>query len=125
MANQLGYPTSLKAVQKRLSGLLKQKNHHACVAVENGVVLGWMDLEVIASLIYDVRVELRVLVVDENHRGKGIGKAMLNYAKTFARKKKVKTLFLRTNIKREGAHKFYEREGFSKTKTSFKYEFDV
>lgn len=122
LAAQLGYTATVPEMRKRISRIIKDKHHHMVVAIEGKEILGWIHLELIHSLLYEPRVEIRALVVDEGFRGKGVGKSLTNYAQGWAKKKKVKRIFLRTNIKREDAHRFYEREGFERTKTSYKYE---
>lgn len=52
-------------------------------------------------------VSLREIYVDEAHRSQGIGKALLDFAKSRMRQ----GFWLRTHIRNVKAHRFYEREG--------------
>lgn len=125
LTNQLGYPSTLKSIQNRFIKMKKLKNRGLFVAVHNNQAVGWIDLDIIHSVLHDPRAEIRALVVDSDYRGCGIGKSLIKFSMKWARAKKVKSIFLRTNIKRKGAHRFYERENFLRTKTSYKYEIDL
>lgn len=52
------------------------------------------------------------LVADETVRSRGHGKAMLDWLKQQAREKGCTELQLISHTRREGAHRFYFREGF-------------
>ena len=125
LTNQLGYPSTLKSIQNRFIKMKKLKNRGLFVAVHNNQAVGWIDLDIIHSVLHDPRGEIRALVVDSDYRGRGIGKSLIKFTMKWARTKKVKSIFLRTNIKRKGAHRFYEREHFIRTKTSYKYEINL
>ena len=125
LVDQLGYPAKLSTIKKRFQTLNKLKNHKLLIAIDGDQLLGWIHLEIVHAILYDTRVEIRALVVDQSARRSGVGKKLVLMAKQWAKKKKIKTIYLRTNIKRKGAHKFYEHIGFSKTKTSYKYEIAV
>ncbi len=122
LVDQLGYPAKNAALKKRFRALNKHKDHRLLVAIDKGQLLGWIHMEVVYALLYELRVEIRALVVNEHARGLGIGKKLVLEAKRWAKKKGIKTIYLRTNIKRRAAHKFYEHIGFTKTKKSYKYE---
>jgi GNAT superfamily N-acetyltransferase len=62
-------------------------------------------------------VELRGLVVDEKHRGTGLGRALLRQAEQWAIDRKTPVVRLRCNVIRTGAHAFYRRLGYSLVKT--------
>ncbi|MCX7821459.1 MAG: GNAT family N-acetyltransferase [Brevinematales bacterium] len=55
---------------------------------------------------------LEDVVVDEKERSKGIGKIMLDFAIKECGKNNCYKLALSSNIKREKAHSFYEKNGF-------------
>ncbi|TKI68946.1 GNAT family N-acetyltransferase [Sulfurimonas crateris] len=54
------------------------------------------------------------LVTDEKHRGRGYGKIMLDYLEDFARIAMCENIVLSSGMHREVAHRFYEKNGFSK-----------
>lgn len=125
LIDQLGYPAKTTTFKKRFEVLNKQKNHRLLIATDKGQLLGWIHMEVVYALLYELRVEIRALVVSKHVRGLGIGKKLVLEAKRWAKKKGIKTIYLRTNIKRKAAHKFYEHIGFTKTKKSYKYEINL
>jgi GNAT superfamily N-acetyltransferase len=51
-------------------------------------------------------------VVDEKLRGLGLGAALVKAAEDWAKEKKLSLVRVRSNIIRESAHRFYQREGY-------------
>src|SRR5438105_3831593 len=70
----------------------------------------------------EVRAEVNGLVVADGHRSLGAGAQLLAAAEDWARKHGCKGMSVRSNVIREGAHKFYERNGYEhyKTQKSFR-----
>jgi N-acetylglutamate synthase-like GNAT family acetyltransferase len=81
------------------------------VAKDNGKVVGTISLLDIGAH----QVALRKMFVHPDYRGaaKGVAQMLLQEAITWARAKKVKTIFLGTTDKFLAAHRFYEKNGFS------------
>lgn len=61
-------------------------------------------------------VELAALVVDDAARGSGVGKALLAAVEAWARRQGFPGLYVRSNVIRERAHRFYLREGYVERK---------
>ena len=57
--------------------------------------------------------------VDGQLRGRGIGRAMMNFAMEFARERRCYKLTLSSNAARDGAHAFYRSLGFEQHGLSF------
>ncbi len=101
---------------KRAAVALAQaiESHDACVLVaESGRALvgfctGYQDLH---SVRFGYRVWVEDLAVDPAHRSLGIGKALLDAAKDWARERGATHLELDSAEARTDAHRFYEREG--------------
>ena len=66
--------------------------------------------------------EIRGLVVDEKRRGEGIGERLVTEAVHWAGGRGLTKCGVRCNIMREGAHRFYERQGFTLAKTQAVYD---
>ncbi len=62
------------------------------------------------------------VVVEKSMRSKGIGRKMMEYALEICRKNNCYKMNLSSNLKREKAHKFYEKLGFKKHGYSFSIE---
>jgi GNAT superfamily N-acetyltransferase len=119
LSAQLGYPASEEVTQARLETLLSEREHALLVAeADEGQVVGWAHGLARKLLIHDPHIEIGGLVVDEAHRGRGIGEKLLAGIEEWARERGIEAVFLRSNIVREEAHKFYEKVGYEMTKTS-------
>jgi GNAT superfamily N-acetyltransferase len=123
LTTQLGYPSTSKQILARLR-TLKPPQHHALLVVEAGKagVVGWIHVSVWPLIESDLRAEVNGLVVDEAQRSAGAGAALLAAAEKWAKSKRCKAMSVRSNVIRERAHKFYERNGYEhyKTQKSFR-----
>jgi GNAT superfamily N-acetyltransferase len=84
------------------------------VAVEHGDVVGTATLVVVPNLTHGARpwAQLENMVVAERLRRSGVGQALLRYCIDAAWAAGCYKVQLQSDNKREGAHRFYEREGF-------------
>ncbi|HET9824970.1 MAG TPA: GNAT family N-acetyltransferase [Chitinophagaceae bacterium] len=124
LCGQLGYPLSQGQIFDNINAVLDSKDHDAYVATFNDQVVGWIGLAqaiMIESLPF---CEINGLVIDENHRGKGIGKLLVERAREWAAQKGHHTVRLRCNIKRTEAHQFYDHLGFKRVKQQTTFEID-
>lgn len=55
------------------------------------------------------------LIVEQDERGKGYGRALMDYVKAEAEAKGCKAITLDSGLPRTGAHGFYEHYGFEKS----------
>jgi GNAT superfamily N-acetyltransferase len=100
-------------------------SHDACVLVADdggeliGFCTGYQDLH---SVRYGYRVWVEDLAVDLEHRSQGVGKALLDAAKAWARERGATHLELDSALARTDAHRFYEREGADYKSFSFGWE---
>ncbi|MEY9091654.1 GNAT family N-acetyltransferase [Paenibacillus sp. RC84] len=56
--------------------------------------------------------EISVIVVDEEERGRGIGRILMNYAEQLAIRHECKGSWLVSGVKRDKAHSFYKESGY-------------
>jgi GNAT superfamily N-acetyltransferase len=66
--------------------------------------------------------EIAGLVIDLEHRGRGIGERLLRRAEAWARECGVDRVRVRTNVRREDAHRFYERLGYVREKSQHVFQ---
>jgi N-acetylglutamate synthase-like GNAT family acetyltransferase len=123
---QLGYPTTKLQMAKRLSLVLQEKKGVCFVAQkqQDGEIVGWVHVSTLPLLEVERRAEVNGLVVEENTRSQGAGRVLLGAAERWARKMGAKSMSVRSNVIRERAHAFYERNGYQhyKTQKAFRKE---
>jgi GNAT superfamily N-acetyltransferase len=119
---QLGYPVEVSDLSKRFERLEVNPDHALFVFEQQEKVLSFMHLMIDHDLIEALKVEVKVLVVDEKARSLGIGKKMMDQAEAWAKEKGVSGVFLSSQTKRPDAHRFYERCGYSIKKSSHFFE---
>jgi GNAT superfamily N-acetyltransferase len=122
LSEQLGYPVTLSDLSTRWNALSGNKRHALFVYEDNDLIQGWIHLEIVEDLIEENKVEIKALVVEENSRGHGIGKALIEAAEKWGKTYQLHTIYLNCNILRERTHVFYQREGFTKYKSSLFFE---
>ena len=119
LCGQLGYPSSAEEARGRLRIIFELPAHAAYVAQEeeSGNVVGWVHVFIPRLLVSDSQAEIGGLVVDEDLRGHGVGRMLMRRAEEWGLAHRCRSIRLRSNVVREGAHGFYERLGYSRLKT--------
>jgi GNAT superfamily N-acetyltransferase len=118
LSSQLGYPAGITEVAQLYAQLQQQRDHAVFLAEEpDGAVSGWVHVFVSRRLFVPPFAELGGLVVDEERRGAGIGGALLARAEEWAVEAGCSKLRIRTNVRRAGAHQFYDRMGYTAAKS--------
>jgi GNAT superfamily N-acetyltransferase len=113
---QLGYPASEAEITGRLAPILAHPDYALWVAEVSGLVVGLTGVFVHLALEYDgFYGRLLGLVVDEQYRGRGIGKKLLDHTERWLRERGVNKLTLTSGKQRIEAHKFYRRLGYAET----------
>lgn len=121
LTGQLGYPSTEEQVRRRFEALGRLGHGSVAVAVQapEGVV-GWLYVAVQVTVEGDPGAEVWGLVVDEAHRGRGIGRALMDHAESWARSRGFSSVSLRTNVIRDETHRFYRALGYQVVKTQYK-----
>ena len=122
LAGQLGYPSSTEQVTTRLARIQTQPDQAIFVAEVEGQIAGWVHVFASPTVESDLYVEIGGLVVEENQRGQGVGKALMVQAETWSRELGIHEVRLRSNIIRQEAHQFYEAIGYKKIKSQFTFQ---
>jgi GNAT superfamily N-acetyltransferase len=119
---QLGYTVPESDIGYRLAEISRRVDHAIYIAAtpENGVV-GWLHLYIDYSLMDDLLVMIGGIVVDAVHRGRGIGRQLMEQAEIWGRAQGCAAVYLKSNVIRHEAHTFYERLGYRNVKTQYAY----
>jgi len=113
---QLGYRGEPANIAGWFADLQGRSNHAVVVAEADGAVLGYIDVSERRHLVGPPMCELESLVVLETARGKGVGAALVAWAEDWARAHKLAGVNLGSRVIRKDAHRFYEREGYTRVK---------
>lgn len=111
---QLGYPASDELIDRRLQQQLDHDD--ACLLVAEGddaQLLGFISLHFIAQLALEGDFcRISYLCVDSTARSRGIGELLVQAAEQRARGRGCDRIELHCDVRREAAHRFYERLGY-------------
>jgi GNAT superfamily N-acetyltransferase len=118
LSDELGYPASVQTMERRIRDLQPLRDQAVFVACIAGAVVGWIDVGVTRHLQSNAYGEIGGLVVSDAHRSRGVGRSLLVHAEQWLRDRGFARVVVRSQIAREGAHRFYLREGYAKVKTS-------
>ena len=125
LSQQLGYSLSIQQTLQNINAVLKSIDHTAFVAVAENEIVGWVGAARSVMIEVMPHCEINGLVIDENCRGKGIGKLLIENVKHWAKEKGNDKLSLHCNVKRIDAHLFYEHLGFKEIKQQKNYVINI
>jgi len=121
-----GKVLSIKQAQTIFDRINSYPNYKVYVAEVEGVIVGTFALAIMDNLAHLGTPSglIEDVVVKTNFQGRGIGKQMMEYAMEYCKKQGCYKVSLSSNLKREGAHRFYESLGYKKHGYSFLLELD-
>jgi len=117
---ELGYDVDLDIVKKQIEKLTNDNKHNIIIGFENEQtrkIIGFVHAELYESLYMDTGLNILGLAVDSNFQGQGIGKKLMSSIEDYALKNNISYIRLNSNVRRIGAHKFYESIGYVCDKT--------
>lgn len=118
LAEQLGYPCTGDEIRMRIAGMQDSTLYAVYVAqLRGGQVAGWIGACIFRSVELDSCAEISGLIVDQQIRSRGIGKMLLDAAEEWARNHGCVAISVHSNVTREHAHSFYQKNGYYRTKT--------
>src|SRR6187401_888781 len=116
LSKQLGYPLSIEQTLQNIKAILQSKDHTAFVAEYENKIVGWIGAAQAIMIEVMPHCEINGLVIDEYHRGMGVGKLLIDRVRHWAKGKGNDKIGLHCNVKRTEAHLFYEHLGFIEVK---------
>jgi GNAT superfamily N-acetyltransferase len=116
LSGQLGYRLSVAETEDRIREIAASADHIAFAAMDGVTMVGWIHAGRAVLLESNPFIEIGGLVVEETCRGQGVGKMLVQKVKKWCLEKSIPDLRVRSNVKREAAHKFYEALGFTEEK---------
>ncbi len=120
MKNSLGYDVTPDILAQRIEKMENHGEYKVFVAVDNDNVLGFIGLHLGLAFEIDGNImRIIALAVKPDCQDQGIGTQLVAEAENFANEKGVTVIGVNSGLKRELAHKFYEKQGFSKKGYSF------
>lgn len=122
LSGQLGYPTDIPETIENIKRISSDKNQIAFVAELDGIIVGWIQFQKRTLLISAPFAEIVGLVVDSNHRNKGIGRSLIQEGIRWAKQENIHKIRVRSNIVRDESHGFYKAIGFREVKTQKVYD---
>lgn len=122
LSEQLGYPVSPEKLAQRFERLTGAPEHRLVVVEQRREVAGWTHVCLVDGLEAERFVEIRALVVDAAARRSGVGRALVGFARRWAKELGVGKVRVRSNVARDEAHRFYPALGFRLVKTQACYE---
>ena len=125
LSEQLGYSITAEQTELNINAINGSVNDVAYVAIDGDKVLGWIQVFCTIRLESTLFCEIAGLVIDEQYRGKGIGKLLIDHLKPWCREKKCDRLRVRCNAKRGDAHRFYKNAGFNEIKEQKVFEINI
>lgn len=124
LLEQLGYPSSLSDVHRRLMVILQHPDCATWVAQHGETIVGFSGARLgYAYEVNDAHGQLTALVVDPEFRGRGLGTALVYEAEKWVEERGGGAMVLNSGKHRNEAHHFYKGLGYTATGLRFIKEF--
>ena len=116
-----GQSFTVEEAREHLARFRAYPNYRVFVALESGTFAGTYALLILDNL---AKRGARTGIVEDvavlpERQGRGVGRAMMEHARAECRAGGCYKLALSSNVKREGAHQFYDALGFERHGYSF------
>ena len=120
--DELGYPSTAVDTEERLRAVLRHADHALFVAVDAaGHVAGCVHGTAIPILENDLTLQIFAMVVGPTRRRQGVGRMLVAAIEEWGRARGCGVCYLRCNVKREDAHRFWQGVGYDNRKTQFAF----
>lgn len=122
LANDLGHLTDPDGVRTGIIALSLSNSDSLFVATDSSdQPLGWLHAHSTYLLESGIRVEILGLVVSTSVRRRGVGRALVNEAESWAASIGAKAVVVRSSMRRIESHAFYPAIGYDTIKTQTVY----
>ncbi len=107
----------VRVLSERIEQIRNDPNNFLYVYEEDGNILGTVFFTVCLSPLFGWQPfgVVENFVVDDKHRGQGIGAALINHVFLVGRENKCFSVKLLSSSFREDAHRFFVKNGFNST----------
>lgn len=113
LLTQLGYPGTEDFLPVNLEKMLAQPQSRVLVYEDEGIVEGFIAIDFLTQLaVKGDFIRISCFSVDENIRGKGIGKALEDYITGLGKERNCDRIEVHCHSRRVDAHRFYYRQGY-------------
>lgn len=120
LVTQLGYPATPADLEERLGRLLVRPDHVLFVAEDSSCLVGLVGAYLVEALEFTGRYgRLSGLVVDENRRGSGLGRLLMEQMESWLVEHGARLMILTSGKQRNKAHQFYRHLGYTETGLRF------
>jgi GNAT superfamily N-acetyltransferase len=118
--DQLGYPQTDGTLRAAIRSVLGDPRADLLVADKGGALLG-VTTYFLVQAAHDSHpwCHITALIVDEAHRGQGIGELLVEAAEQAAHNASCSRIEATSALHRTAAHRFYEKLGYGHTSTHF------
>jgi GNAT superfamily N-acetyltransferase len=118
--DQLGHRLAVDDLHARLESLLADPRADVLVADDSGTLVGAATCFLL-PVAHEGRTWCRItsLVVDDAHRGHGIGHMLVEAVERSARDAACSRIEATSALHRDGAHRFYKSLGYGRTSVHF------
>jgi len=113
LMGELGYPTKVDQMRKRLESILDDWPYRTLIAETNGQITGMVGVRVDHGYEYDgLQGRILALVVEARLRGQGVGRSLVAAAEQWALERGATKIMVNTANHRAGTHEFYRSLGY-------------
>lgn len=105
------YRISRTELEIRFLAMVEQ-NYECAIILDHDTIVGVCGIWYCTRHYAGKSAEVDHVYIEENHQGKGLGKAFFKWIYTHVRAKGCKTVELNTYVSNYASHKFYMNEGF-------------
>ena len=116
LLRQLDYPTTDRFIEEKLPLLLNHPDHSLIIYEKQGRVVGMISIHFIPQIaLAGDFANICYFAVDENVRSEGVGAKLEAYCTQLAKERKCDRIFVHCHIRREDAHRFYNRQDYQES----------